>query len=153
MGNTRERKRSALGLPVLALVALALLAVPRVVLHDVGILQEGSLVNSLFVFVPPLVWIAVVVLNRVPNPFLTVLVIGAIYGVFLAVGHQMLWNISFPEGTPRLGGNLRDVAPATSEAVVRSFAAVSSLFTGVIVGAISGLVAWGTSKVVRRDVR
>jgi len=147
MENTRQRP--ALGLPFLALVGLALLAVPRVVLHDLGGLQPGGLVNGLLVFVPPLIWIAVVVLTRTPNPFLTVLVIGAIYGVFLAVGHQLLWRVSFPDGSPRLGGNLGDVAPATSEAVVRSFAAVSSVFTGVLVGAVAGLVAWGAGRLRR----
>ena len=150
MENTRRQERSALGLPVLALVGLALLAAPRVVLHDLGLIQEGTALNALFVFVPPVVWIAVVVRRRVPNPFLTVLVIGAIYGVFLAVGHQLLWHVSFPDGTPRLGGNLGDVPAATGAAVVRSFAAVGSVFTGVLVGAVSGLVAWGVSKVVRR---
>ncbi|TQM11978.1 hypothetical protein [Pseudonocardia kunmingensis] len=149
MENTRRQGRPALGLPVLALVGLALLAAPRVVLHDLDLIQEGTVVNALFVFVPPLVWIAVAVLRRVPNPFLTVLVIGAIYGVLLAVGHQLLWHVSFPDGTPRLGGNLGDVPPATSEVVVRGFAAVGSVFTGVLVGAVSGLVAWGVGKLRR----
>lgn len=150
MENTRQQKPPALGLPVLVLVGLALLAVPRVVLHDLDLIREGTALNSLFVFVPPLVWIAVAVLRRVPNPFLTVLAIGAIYGVFLAVGHQLLWDVSFPDGTPRLGGNLGDVPAATSEAVVRGFAAVSSVFTGVLVGTVGGLVAWGIGKLVRR---
>ncbi|OZM81314.1 hypothetical protein [Pseudonocardia sp. MH-G8] len=150
MENTRRQERSALGLPVLALVGLALLAAPRVVLHDLDVIQEGTFPNALFVFVPPVAWIAVVVLRRVPNPFLTLLVIGAIYGVLLALGHQLLWDVSFPDGTPRLGGNLADVPAATSAVVVRSFAAVGSVFTGVLVGAVSGLVAWGISKVVSR---
>lgn len=148
MENTRRPQRAALGLPVLALVGLALLAAPRVVLHDLDVIQEGTFLNALFVFVPPVVWIAVAVLRRVPNPFLTLLVIGAIYGVLLALGHQLLWDVSFPDGTPRLGGNLGDVPAATSAVVVRSFAAVGSVFTGVLVGAVSGLVAWGINKVL-----
>lgn len=150
MENSREPTRSALGLPFLALAGLALLGVPRVVLHDLGVLEEGTVVNGLLVFVPPLVWVLVVVRARVPNPFLTVLVVGALYGVVLAVGHQLLWDASFPDGTPRLGGNLSDVSPAVSAAVVRGFAAVSSVFTGVIVGAVAGLVAWGVSKAAGR---
>jgi hypothetical protein len=149
MDNTA--RRSALGLPFLALAGLALLAAPRVVLHDLGVLQEETFVNALFVVVPPLVWIAVVVRARVPNPFLTVLVIGALYGVVLAVGHQLLWDASFSDGTPRLGGNLSDVSPAVSAAVVRGAAVVSSVFTGVLVGAVTGLVAWGVSRLVRGD--
>ena len=130
--------RPALGLPVLALVGLALLAAPRVVLHDLGVLREGTFVNALFVFVPLVVWVVVVVRARVPNPFLTLLVVGALYGVVLAVGHQLLWDANFPDGTP-----------GASAAVMRSATVVSSLFTGVLVGAVTGLVAWGIGKLVR----
>lgn len=150
-GMDNTRRRSALGLPVLALAGLALLAAPRVVLHDLGVLQEATFVNALFAVVPPLVWTAVVVRARVPNPFLTVLVIGALYGVVLAVGHQLLWDASFPGGTPRLGGNLSDASPAVDAAVVRGAAVVSSVFTGVLVGAVTGLVAWGVSRLGHRD--
>ena len=44
--------RRTLGFSWPALVALAALAAPRVVLHDLGVIEEGSLVNGLFVFVP-----------------------------------------------------------------------------------------------------
>ncbi|WP_440073591.1 hypothetical protein [Streptosporangium sp. OZ121] len=141
-------RRPVLGLPVLAVIGLALLAAPRVVLHDLDVIHEGTFVNALFVFVPPVVWIAVALWRRVPNPFLTLLVVGLFYGVFLAVGHQLLWNSAFGGNPPTLGGNLSDLAPATQSAILRLFAAISSVFTGVIVGAITGLVAWGLGKVV-----
>ncbi len=35
------------------LIALAALAAPRVVFHDLGIVHEGSVVNGLLVFLPP----------------------------------------------------------------------------------------------------
>ncbi|WP_440105830.1 hypothetical protein [Streptosporangium sp. H16] len=141
-------RRPVLGLPVLAVIGLALLAVPRVVLHDLDVIHEGTFVNALFVFVPLVVWIAVALWRRVPNPFLTLLVVGLFYGVFLAAGHQLLWNSAFGGNPPTLGGNLSDLAPATQSAILRLFAAISSVFTGVIVGAITGLVAWGLGKVV-----
>jgi hypothetical protein len=142
-----SRRHGRLGLPVIALVGLASLAAPRVVLHDLGVIAEGSLVNALLVFGPPVIWILVAVCARVPNPFLTVLTIGAIYGVFLTVGHQIFWTTVWANDPPRLGGNLAgQLAPAVESVILRIFAVFSSLFTGALVGAISGLVAWILSR-------
>jgi hypothetical protein len=137
--------RPALGLPLLTLFGLALLGLPRVVLHDLGLVHERTFVNLLLVVVPPVVWISVVLVRRVPNPFLTLLVVGLLYGVLLALTHQFLWSVAFDE-RPTLGGNLSDLAPGVQAVIVRFFAAISSLFTGVIVGVVTGLIAWGLSR-------
>ena len=100
-------------------------------------------------FVPLVVWIAVAVLRRVPNPFLTLVVVGAVYGVFLMLGHQLLWNLAWEGGPPSLGGNLGDLSPGAQEAVMRGFSALSSLVTGTLVGAATGVVAWGLGKLLR----
>lgn len=140
-------------LPWYALPALALLAVPRVVLHDLHVIEEGSAVNALLVFGPPVVWIAVVLRARVANPFLTLLAVGAWYGLFLALGHQLLWETSFGDDPPRLGGNLAGrLSPGAEELVLRAFATVSSLFTGVLVGAVTGLAGWGLTRLTRSRV-
>lgn len=141
----------ALGLPLAGILGLALLAAPRVVLHDLGLVHEGTLVNALLVFVPVALWVLVTVVRRVPNPFLTLLTVGAVYGVLLGVAHQVFWEANFDGAQPRLGGNLADVAPGTQELIIRGFAMISSLFTGVIVGAISGLIAWGIARLVAAD--
>lgn len=145
-----QPSRARLGLPLIALIGLALVAVPRVVLHDLGLITEATSLNAIFVFAPAVIWIVVVLWQRVPNPFLTLLVVGALYGVFLALGHQLLWGVGFGADGPRLGGNLADLDPRLQAAIIRGFAAVSSLFTGVIVGAITGVVAWGISRVTSR---
>lgn len=144
-------KRRPLGLPLVAIIGLALLAAPRVILHDLGVIHEGTALNALFVFLPPVVWIVAVLVARAPNPFLTILVIGAFYGVFLAIGHQLMWGVAFADGPPVLGGNLAGLDPAIQSGIVRSFAAVSSLVTGTVVGAITGLVAWAISALTRRS--
>ncbi|MEV0129598.1 hypothetical protein AB0H83_14215 [Dactylosporangium sp. NPDC050688] len=136
-----SRPRRALGFSWLVLVGLAALAAPRVALHDLGVIEEGSFVNGMFVFLPPLCWIAAVLFKRPAHPFVTVLVIGALYGVFLAAGHQLLWDTAFDGNTPPLGGNLTDVDPTVQSGIVRTAAAVSSLVTGTIVGAVTGAVA------------
>lgn len=145
--------RSALGLPVLALIGLALLGLPRVVLHDLDVITEGTFVNGLLVFIPPVIWIGVVLWRRAPNPFLTLLVVGAIYGVLLGVGHQVLWSTAFDGNSPQLGGNLADLDPSLQAVIVRVFAAVSSVFTGVIVGVVTGVIAWSLRTVGRRSGR
>lgn len=143
-------RRGGLGLPWLAIIGLALLGAPRVVLHDLHLIHEGTFVNLLLVVVPVIVWIVVTVAARVPHPFLTLLAIGAAYGVVLAVVHQVLWHVSFGGEPPALGGNLAGLPPAAQETIMRVFAAFSSLFTGVVIGAITGLIAWGIGSVTTR---
>lgn len=126
--------RRTLGFSWPVLVGLAALAAPRVVLHDLDLVPEGALVAALLAVVPPLCWVAVVLWRRPPRPFLTVLVIGAIYGVFLAVGHQLLWTEAFE-------GNEALAASPIPEVLMRAAAVVSSIVTGTAVGAITGAVA------------
>jgi len=141
--------RRPLGLAVPTLLGLALLGAPRVILHDVGILEEGTAVNLVFVVVPPVIWVVVAVAARVPRPFLTLLVVGALYGVLLATVHQLLWGAAFPGGAPALGGNLADLDPALQAVIVRAAAALSSVLTGVVVGAVTGLLAEAVRAVIR----
>lgn len=121
------------------LIGLAALAVPRVVLHDLGVIQEGTLVNGLFVFVPAVCWVIAVLVWRPPRPFLTVLVIGALYGVFLAATHQLLWDQALAGADP---------APGIPVVVLRAAAVLSSLATGVVTGAVCGAVAAGLGRLV-----
>ncbi|UED87758.1 DUF4235 domain-containing protein [Streptomyces profundus] len=143
--------RRTIGLSPLAVLALALLATPRVVLHDLDILDEGTALNALLVFLPPAVWIAVVLIARVRAPLMTLLAVGATYGVLLALGHQLLWNSAFDDGPPRLGGNLSDLDPGLQTVILRVFAVISGVFTGVVVGAISGAVATALARLTGRD--
>jgi hypothetical protein len=108
-----------------------------VVLHDLGVVEEGTFVNALLVFVPPACWIAAVLWRRPPRPFLSMLVVGVLYGVFLAAGHQLLWDTAFGGATPTLAGT----DPAIQEGILRTAAFLSSLVTGTVVGAAAGVVA------------
>lgn len=133
-------------LPVLA--GLAALGVPRVVLHDLNLVHEGTFVNALLVFVPPLCWIAAALWRRPPRPFLTVLAIAGIYGVLLAVAHQALWHVAFGDAGPNLGGRLAGLDPVIQEILMRAAAAVSSLGTGLVIGAIAGAVTALLARIV-----
>lgn len=129
--------RNPLGLPIWALVGLALLSVPRIFAHDLGI--DTGPIPAILTILPLVVWIAVVLRARVPSPILTLLVVGAIYGVALGLVHNLLWDQVFGDNGPMLGGLDEDL----SEVPLRIAAFVSSVFTGVAVGVICGLIATG----------
>lgn len=134
--------RRALGISASTVLLLAALAAIRVPLHDLGIVEEGSAAAWLLVLVPLTAWVAVVLRRRVPNPFLTLLVVGVVYGLMLAVGHQSMWGAAYGGSLPTLGGNLDGVLVPGQEAVVfRVSAFFSSVFTGTLVGAVTGTVA------------
>ncbi|OQO89623.1 hypothetical protein B1813_22175 [Saccharomonospora piscinae] len=148
---TRTRGRG-LGLSWPMLCGLAALGVPRVVAHDLDLV--GPVVNSVLVFLPPLVWLVVVVARSVPSPLRTLAAVGLVYGVLLAATHQLLWQRAFEGESPVLGGNLAGALPPEWEAVVvRVFAGGSSVVTGVAVGVVTGLVAWGVSALLGRADR
>jgi hypothetical protein len=139
-----------LGLSVPAIVLLAAIAAIRVPLHDLGIVQEGSILAGLLVFVPLALWLVVVLQRRVLNPFLALTAVGLAYGVMLAVIHQLLWGAAFGGDPPSLGGNLEGALdPGVEAAVFRVSAFFSSLVTGTMVGALTGAVAWTIARLRR----
>lgn len=149
--NTTQQFR--FGLPWWAIIGLACLAVPRVILHDLHILEEGTWLNAVFVWVPPFLWILLVVVKRVPRPFLALLAVGVVYGVLLATTHLLLWDQAFADGTPQLGGNLADLNPLAQALIVKTFAALNSGITGTLVGVVCGLIATGLHKLVNAATR
>ncbi|MEV1130165.1 hypothetical protein [Agromyces sp. NPDC049794] len=142
---TPRTRQGALGLPLLAMIGLAALAVPRVILHDLHLIGEWSPVTWLLSLLPVAVWIAVAVLKRVPHPFVTVLMIGVFYGVMLVITHQLLWEVAFDGRTISLGDG------PVGLLVPRIAAIPSGLFTGAAIGAIGGLIAAGIQAVARRN--
>nr|WP_218863184.1 hypothetical protein [Actinopolyspora biskrensis] len=129
------------------LTLLAALGVPRVVLHDLGLAGAG--VNALLVFAPPVCWVLVVLLARVPDPLRTLTKVGLCYGVLMGAVHQVLWRLAYDGETPRLGGNLAGLPEMAHVVITRGFAFGSSVVTGVLVGVLVGLVAWGLGRVLR----
>lgn len=147
MTDTMNR-RPRLGLPWWAVLGLAALALPRVVLHDLGI--GGGPVQGLLTFGPPAVWIWVALRRRVPSPLLTLGVIGGLYGIGLGAVHLLMWDTVFADA-PRLGGRLDGALSSGAEgAVFRVATGASSVLTGVLVGLVSGGVAVGLRRLGAR---
>jgi hypothetical protein len=135
--------RRGLGLSLPMVILLAAIAAIRVPLHDLGIVQEGSAAAWLLVFVPLAVWVGVVLQRRVPNPLLTLTVVGFAYAVMLAVIHQLLWAAAYDGSPPSLGGNLEGaLAPGLEAVIFRTSAFFSSIVTGTFLGAVVGAIAW-----------
>lgn len=142
-----NRLHRLLGLSPAAVFGLALLAAPRAVAHDLQLV--GPVVNALLVFVPLAVWAGAVLWWRVPNPFRPLSAVGFVYGILLAIVHQVLWTAGFAGGAPRLGGNLTGVlSPAAEQGVLRLFSVLSSVTTGILVGAAVGAVCWALTRLV-----
>ena len=47
----------------------------------------------------------------------------------------------------------RKLSPGAEEFVIRTFAVFSSLFTGLLVGAVTGLIASGAKRLVRNNTK
>ncbi|MCC9195087.1 hypothetical protein LOC59_15730 [Arthrobacter sp. zg-Y916] len=131
------------GMPLTLMAGLALLGLPRVILHDLHLLGERSPGTWILAIGPVLVWIAVTVLSRSPRPFLSVLVIGLIFGVLLVLTHQLLWTSAFAGNT----------SPVLNSPAARIAAIPSGLMTGAAIGAIGGLAALGLSAAANRRSR
>jgi hypothetical protein len=141
--------RRPLGLSLPAIVLLAAIAAIRVPLHDLGIVNESSAAAWLLVFVPLAAWVAVALWSRVPNPFLTLTVVGLVYGIMLAAIHQVFWGAAFGD-PPSLGGNLEGVlAPGMEVLILRVASIPSSIVTGTVLGAVAGAVAWAIGRLRR----
>ena len=142
--------RRGIGLSAPMIILLAAIAAVRVPLHDLGIVQDGSILAGLLVFVPLAIWVAAALRRRVPNPLLALTVVGIAYGVMLAVIHQLFWGAAFGGSPPSLGGNLESVlAPGVEAAIFRVSAFFSSLATGTMVGALTGAAAWAIQRLRR----
>ena len=140
-------RRRGLGLPIIALVGLAALGLPRVVLHDLHIIDEAQPASWILALGPVAVWIAVVVVKRVPKPFLTVLVVGLILGVMVAITHQLLWGFLYADNPAfRSNSSIAGVLP-------RLAVLPGSIFAGALLGTVGGLIAWGIRTLIRPKSR
>ena len=151
MPNKKKSNRSELlkfDLPFVAIVLLALLAVPRVVVHDLHILPLDSTLYKFLAVAPFAAWLAVAIFRKNRRPIHDFMYLGLVFGVLLAVTHQLTWDASWGENLPRLHGNLEGrLNPVVEGLLLRAAAFVSSLFTGALLGVGVAFVAWLSSKV------
>ena len=125
--------------PRWVIVGLGALGVPRIVVHDLD--AGAALIYLVLTIGPPLVWVAYLVRSRPARITMSGVLVGCVYGVFLAVTHQLLWTEAFDE-PPTLGGNLEGrLDPWLKDVVLRGASVVSSVGTGAVIGLVVGLLA------------
>ena len=129
-------------IPLNVLVILALLALPRVIMHDLRIIPLDSALYKFFAVTPFLIWLGFAVMAKTSRPFKDFLTLGIIFGIFLAITHQITWDAAWGDNLPNLGGNLEGkLSYSTEKFIIRVGAFFSSLTTGAILGIIFGGVA------------
>jgi len=137
----------------LYIVLLAALTLPRVVVHDLGLIEIDSPVYTALAVAPLLVWLLVAVFRKTQRPFFDFMVLGVAYGVFLGLTHQILWDASWGGAPPHIGGNLTGkFNPVAESLILRAFALGSSIVTGVVFGAAFGVVAVVAMKLRSRRI-
>ena len=140
--------RHRFGLPWWAILLLAALSFPRVVVHDLDV-DTGAWGPALLAIGPMLVWVGVALWARVPSPVTTLLVVGTVYGIGLGIGHNLMWDSLFTDD-PRLGGSLEGrLSSEADEVIMRTVTFGSSIVTGAVVGLVSGLAATGLRRLGR----
>ena len=141
VGGMDRRPAPALGLPLWLVLGLGLLGLPRVVLHDLGV-TLGPLPQAVLAVGPPVVWVLAALVACVPSPVRALVAVGTVHGLVLALTHQLMWDTAYAAGDPTLGGALTGrLDDDAEEVVLRAAATVSSLFTGMVLGLVTGLVA------------
>lgn len=131
--SSKTRKRSRI--PFVILVPLALLGIPRVVVHDLHLVDINSLLYTFLAFLPFLVWSLYAFVFNMADPFRNLFILGLLFGIFLAITHMLTWDASWGGNQPHIGGNLAGkFDPATESLMLKTATVLSSVFTGLFAG-------------------
>ena len=155
MNETSHAGKSAFepDLPIIAIALLAALTLPRVVAHDLRLIEIDGPAYTALAIAPLLIWLLVALFRRTERPFFDFLVLGLVYGLFLGLTHQILWDASWAGNPPHIGGNLAGkINPFVESLILRAFALGSSIVTGLVFGAAFGIVALVAMKLRDRRV-
>jgi hypothetical protein len=141
-------KKLKLTTPLPYVLLLPSLLIPRVVVHDLHLVSFDTAMYKLLALLPLAIWLVYAVVRRREHPMREFLVYGAVYGLLLALTHQLLWVTSFGGNPPHIGGNLSGkLDPVAEDMILRSFAFVSSVVTGLVTGALFGMVGMVAGRV------
>jgi hypothetical protein len=93
MNQHLSRNFPATDMPAWLVLVLVALGIPRTVLADLGIVPpESGLLYYCLALVPFAVWLVVAIRRRSRRPLQDFLMVGGLYGVSLAIVHQVMWT-------------------------------------------------------------
>lgn len=134
------------------IVILAAIAVPRVVIHDLHILPLDSPGYKALAIVPFVIWGLVALFGKSKRPLYDFLILGIIFGLMLAITHQLTWDTSWGNTPPQLHGNLEGkLDPVVESLLLRTGAFISSLVTGLALGGVTAIIAWVSFRVRKQS--
>lgn len=129
-------------MPLWLIVLLAAIAMPRVVVHDLHLLPLDSFFYILLAVVPFIIYGSIAIFRDNKRPLYDFMIMGVCFGVFLATIHLITWDTSWGSNMPKLGDNLEGVlAPEVERLFFQTATAFSSVMTGIVTGAVFGLIA------------
>ncbi|HEY8815851.1 MAG TPA: hypothetical protein VIP57_12205 [Candidatus Dormibacteraeota bacterium] len=141
------------GLPLVQIILLAALTLPRVVVHDLRLIAIDAPAYTALAVIPLLVWLLVAIFRKSQRPLLDFVVLGLAYGLLLGLTHQVLWDASWGDDIPHIGGNLAGTfSPFAENLILRAFAVASSMVTGLAFGLAFGLLAVLAAKLRERQL-
>lgn len=121
---------------------LAILGLPRVVVHDLHLFDLESIPYKILAIVPFVTWGLYALFGKSKRPIYDFMLLGLIFGLMLAVTHQLTWDASWGSNPPQLHGNLEDTFdPMIESVLLRSAAFISSILSGMMFGGVCALVA------------
>jgi hypothetical protein len=146
-GTRGVLRRNLLGtqLPGWLLLGLIALGVPRTVLADLGVVApESSPTYYVLALGPFAGWLAVAVFRRSGSPLKDHLVAGTLYGLSLAVVHEVLWTSGASLGQHPTQGAValaERFDPPVRDLVLHGCSFVVAMTIGLGVGLTAGVAA------------
>ena len=128
-----------------------MLALPRVIVHDLHLFPFDSIEYKILTIVPFATWALYALFGKSKRPIYDFLILGTLFGLMLAITHQLTWDASWGSNPPHLQGNLEaKLDPMIESLLLRSAAFMSSIFTGIAFGGTCSLVALASFNVWSR---
>jgi len=132
-------------MPMWLVLVLTAVMLPRTILNDLGWLDEGTLAYRILALVPFGIWFVVALVRKTRKPWGDFLVLGVLFGLSLALAHQVLWDVSSSLGhrppaaavdfANNFGSSFHDLA-------VRAYTVMISMGIGIGSGAaFAGIAA------------
>ena len=151
----QPKKRSSFktDMPLWMLAGLALLAMPRAVIHDLDGLPFDSPAYIAMAVAPLLLYLAIAIFRNNKRPMYDFIVLGLFFGVFLSLVHLILWDHKWGGNPPAFGDQLTGVfCPEVEDMLFRISVTFSGLHVGIALGALFGAIGLIAQKVRARRV-
>ena len=140
-------------MPVWLLLTLVAIGLPRTVLADLDIVEpESGLLYYFLALGPFAVWLAVAIFRRTSRPIMDFTVLGAAYGLSLAVVHHVLWNADAgygnrpPASAVEFAGNF---GAGLQEIALHGYTVMLGMVIGIVSGLAAALIALAATKARR----